>query len=168
MGGIVPKKLRLFKRQQVIFFNKRGDSPLKGRIGKVDARNQYFVEGFDQESFPAEAASEMGKAGFSLFVWGIGSTGGGTVPERGVSSSLDESLLSSVAAAAGGAYYGSGDPLWRLGTEYRLKRRANSSHATSVVVWHEGAWWLLWPGLLCIVAEMSIGLSLLMKKRRRA
>ena len=53
MGGVVPKKFRLFKGQQVIFFNKCGDSPLKERIGKIDARDQYFVEGFDQDSFPA-------------------------------------------------------------------------------------------------------------------
>jgi Ca-activated chloride channel homolog len=127
-----------------------------------------FTDGGDQESFPAEAAAELGKAGFSLFVWGIGTKSGGTVPERGVSSALDEGLLGSVAKASGGAYYGSGDPLWQLGTEYRLKHRDTSSHGTSVVVWHEGAWWLLWPAFFCIVAEMSIGLSFSLKRRRKA
>lgn len=127
-----------------------------------------FTDGGDQESFPAEAAAELGRAGFTLFIWGIGTKAGGTVPERGVSSSLDEALLSRVAAASGGTYYGSGDPLWRLGTEYRLKHRDSSARRTSAVVWREGAWWLLWPCLLCIMAEMGIGLSISIRRRRRA
>jgi Ca-activated chloride channel homolog len=118
-----------------------------------------FTDGGDQESFPAEAAAAMGEEGFTVNVWGVGTKEGGTVPERGVSSSLNEDLLRSVASAAGGAYYGIDAPLWRLGAEYRLKHRATSLHSASALVWREGAWWLLWPALACLVAEMSIGLA---------
>jgi Ca-activated chloride channel homolog len=125
-----------------------------------------FTDGGDQESFPAEAARELGKAGVSLRIWGVGSLAGGAVPERGVSSALNAELLSGVAAAAAdGAYFGVDKPLWRLGTEYRLRHRALSRSGGSVTIWHEGAWWLLWPALACVLLEMSLGLDFGRKRR---
>jgi len=124
-----------------------------------------FTDGGDQESFPVEAAADLGAQGISLNIWGVGSLAGGAVPERGVSSALNETLLKSVAQASGnGSYFGIDKPLWQLASEYGLRHRASSLHQTSATVWQEGSWYLVWPTLICVFFEMSIGIRI---KRRR-
>ena len=124
-----------------------------------------FTDGGDQESFPVEAAGDLGAQGISLNIWGVGSLAGGAVPERGVSSALNETLLKSVAQASGnGAYFGIDKPLWQLASEYGMRHRTSSLHQTSATVWQEGSWYLVWPALFCVVFEMSIGIRI---KRRR-
>jgi len=123
-----------------------------------------FTDGGDQESFPVEAAGDLGAQGISLNIWGVGSLAGGAVPERGVSSALNETLLKSVAHASSGAYFGIDKPLWQLASEYGMRHRTSSLHRTSATVWQEGSWYLVWPALFCIVFEMSIGIRI---KRRR-
>jgi hypothetical protein len=146
----------------------------KDFAGSADATNKakksnlslwVFTDGGDQESFPVEAAGDLGAQGISLNIWGVGSLAGGAVPERGVSSALNETLLKSVAqASSNGAYFGIDKPLWQLASEYGIRHRASSLHQTSATVWQEGSWYLLWPALSCIVFEMSIGIRI---KRRR-
>jgi Ca-activated chloride channel family protein len=120
-----------------------------------------FTDGGDQESFPVEAAGDLGTQGISLNIWGVGSLAGGAVPERGVSSALNETLLKSVAQASGnGAYFGIDKPLWQLAAEYGKRHRASSLHQSSTTVWQEGSWYLVWPALLCVVFEMSIGIRI--------
>jgi len=124
-----------------------------------------FTDGGDQESFPVEAAGDLGAQGISLNIWGVGSLTGGAVPERGVSSALNETLLKSVAqASVNGAYFGIDKPLWQLASEYGMRHRTSSLHQTSATVWQEGSWYLVWPALFCVVFEMSIGIRI---KRRR-
>jgi len=119
-----------------------------------------FTDGGDQESFPVEAAKEYADAGVSLVVWGVGTLSGGEVPERGVTSALNENLLREVAEAApGGAYFGSAVPLWTLPTEYRARHRRDAVATSSRVVWREGAWFLLWPALALFACDLGLRLS---------
>lgn len=142
-----------------------------GSAGGTDAAKKnslslwVFTDGGDQESFPVEAALDLGSQGISLSIWGVGSLAGGAVPERGVSSALNETLLKSVAQATSGAYFGIDKPLWQLASEYGIRHRASSVHQTSATVWQEGSWYLVWPALCCIVFEMSIGIRI--KRRSR-
>jgi hypothetical protein len=125
-----------------------------------------FTDGGDQESYPVEAAKDLNEYNVSLNVWGVGTLAGGTVPERGVSSSLDEGLLRSVAGAVkDGRYYGAHTPLWRLEGEYRARHRSVSVNSGATTLWSEGSWWLLWPALLCAALEMGIGRLSLRKKK---
>jgi hypothetical protein len=126
-----------------------------------------FTDGGDQESYPVEAAKDLNAYNVSLNVWGVGTLTGGTVPERGVSSSLDEGLLRSVAGAVkDGRYYGAQTPLWSLGGEYRDRHRSESAHAGATTLWSEGAWWLLWPALLCVALEIGIGRRVSLRKKK--
>jgi len=112
-----------------------------------------FTDGGDQESFPVEAAQALADSGVRLYIWGVGSTTGAEVPERGVVSALDEDLLRRVAAAVpGGEYFGSGTPLWRLSAEYGARRKPTASTTSSYTFWDEGAWFLLWPIFLLLLA----------------
>ena len=144
-----------------------------GSGGNTDKTNKnpvsvwVFTDGGDQESFPVEAAGDLGAEGISLNIWGVGSLAGGAVPERGVSSALNETLLKSVAQASrNGAYFGIDKPLWQLASEYGIRHRASSVHQTSATVWQEGSWYLVWPALFCVVFEISIGIRL--KRRNRS
>ena len=126
-----------------------------------------FTDGGDQESFPVEAASEYEKAGLSLYVWGVGTLSGGQVPEREVSSALNEELLASVAGAVpGGRYYGSNRPLWSLSAEYATSRKPVEISGTKNVVWKEGSWWLLWPTLFLVAFDSAIRLRSTKKRGR--
>lgn len=112
-----------------------------------------FTDGGDQESFPVEAAQSLADSGVRLYIWGVGSTTGAEVPERGVVSALDEELLRQVAAAVpGGEYFGSGTPLWRLSAEYSARRKPISSSTSIYTFWDEGSWFLLWPVFLLLLA----------------
>jgi len=105
-----------------------------------------FTDGGDQESFPVEAAQALADSGVRLYIWGVGSTEGAEVPERGVVSALDEALLGQVAAAVPeGEYFGSNIPLWRLASEYSARRKPTSATTSSYTFWDEGSWFLLWP-----------------------
>lgn len=116
-----------------------------------------FTDGGDQESYPVEAAQTFGESKISLFIWGVGTLEGGEVPERGVSSALNESLLRSVAGAVPeSAYYGSTYPLWALEKEYRKHHKNTGTVKNSRVIWTEGSWFLVWPALLLIAADMVI------------
>jgi hypothetical protein len=126
-----------------------------------------FTDGGDQESFPVDAAKEFGDAGISLYVWGVGTLAGGEVPERGVSSALNETLLRDVAnAVPGGAYYGSDSPLWNLSSAYRAHHHNDTAATSSRVIWKEGSWWLLWPVIALVVLDFSIRIRSVMKRRR--
>ena len=126
-----------------------------------------FTDGGDQESFPVDAAKEFGDAGITLFVWGVGTLAGGEVPERGVSSALNESLLRDVAGAVpGGAYYGADAPLWSLASAYRARHHNDTVSTSSRVVWQEGSWWLLWPALALVSLDLAIRIRSVMKRRR--
>lgn len=128
-----------------------------------------FTDGGDQESFPVDAAKEFTDAGISLYVWGVGTLAGGQVPERGVSSALNETLLRDVANAVPcGAYYGSDSPLWNLASAYRAHHHNDTVSTSSRVVWKEGSWWLLWPVLALVVLDFSIRIRSIMKRRRPA
>lgn len=112
-----------------------------------------FTDGGDQESFPVEAAQALADSGVRLYIWGVGSTTGAEVPERGVVSALDEELLRQVAAAVpGGEYFGSGTPLWRLSAEYSARRKPTSSSTSTYTFWDEGSWFLLWPVFFLLLA----------------
>jgi hypothetical protein len=127
-----------------------------------------FTDGGDQESFPVDAAKEFSDAGISLYVWGVGTLAGGEVPERGVSSALNESLLRDVAnAVPGGAYYGSNSPLWNLASAYRAHHHNDTVSTSSRVIWKEGSWWLLWPVIALVALDFSIRIRSVMKRRRR-
>jgi len=120
-----------------------------------------FTDGGDQESFPVEAAKEYADAGISLYIWGVGTLEGGQVPERGVSSALNEPLLREVAQAVpGGLYYGADAPLWSLPDQYRAHRRNFATVTGSRVVWHEGSWYLLWPILILLALDAALRLKL--------
>lgn len=126
-----------------------------------------FTDGGDQESFPVEAAREYADAGISLYVWGVGTLEGGEVPERGVSSALNESLLREVASSVpGGAYFGRETGLWSLEREYRARHRDTEASASSRVVWTEGSWYLLWPIVALALADLAFSLAPRMKRRR--
>ena len=108
-----------------------------------------FTDGGDQESFPVEAAKDFGTAGIRLYIWGVGTLAGGQVPERGVSSALNEPLLRDVVAAVpDSAFYGSSSPLWGLPTEYRAHHQNLSVATSSRVIWDEGV-------LVAFVADPS-------------
>ncbi len=144
--------------------NVKKDFAVPGRALAVWA----FTDGGDQESFPSEAAAAFGDARISLYIWGVGTLGGGQVPERGVSSSLNESLLLSVAGAVpGGVYYGSSSPLWTLVQEYQKHHKNIETSKSSRVVWKEGSWYLLWPALILFALDSVIRLRLF-KKRNHA
>lgn len=126
-----------------------------------------FTDGGDQESFPVEAAREYGDSALSLYIWGVGTLGGGQVPERGVSSALNETLLSDVAKAVpGGVYYGSASRLWSLPLEYQKHHRASSVSTVTRVVWQEGSWWLLWPALALMAFDTAIRLNCFKRRKR--
>jgi len=153
-------------RQVAKDFGGSAGGPGSASAGKKSSLSLWvFTDGGDQESFPVEAAGDLGAQGISLNIWGVGSLAGGAVPERGVSSALNETLLKSVAQASGnGAYFGIDKPLWQLASEYGMRHRTSSLHQTSATVWQEGSWYLVWPALFCVVFEMSIGIRI---KRRR-
>lgn len=113
-----------------------------------------FTDGGDQESFPVEAARDLGSAGIRLHVWGVGTTAGGQVPGREVMSGLNAGLLEEMARAVpGGTYWGPELPVWHLPARYREYHQDDQVRPGSRVVWQEGAWWLLWPAGLCLVAD---------------
>jgi hypothetical protein len=127
-----------------------------------------FTDGGDQESFPVEAVKDFGAAGIRLYIWGVGTLAGGQVPERGVSSALNEPLLRDVVAAVpDSGYYGSSSPLWGLPAEYRAHHQNLSVATSSRVVWDEGAWWLLWPILLSLVADTLIRLGVFNGRKKK-
>ena len=132
-----------------------------------------FTDGGDQESFPVEAARELSAAGFSLHLWCVGTLEGDSVPEREVSSSLNEELLAQVAAAVeGGSWYGTASPLWQFPASYMRERRPLSLTKSSRVVWLEDAWFLLWPAVAALFLDLLIALwpglkqALRVKERR--
>ena len=127
-----------------------------------------FTDGGDQESFPVEAAKEFGDSGITLYIWGVGTLTGGQVPERGVSSALNEQLLREVASAVpGGAYYGSASPLWGLAGEYQAHHHNNTVSTSSRIVWQEGSWYLLWPVLLLLAADTAFRLYPKLRRKQK-
>lgn len=134
-----------------------------------------FTDGGDQESFPVEAARELSGAGFTLHLWGVGTLEGDSVPERGVTSSLNEELLAQIAAAVeGGSWYGTSTPLWQFPAAYGRERRPLSLTRSTRVVWQEDAWFLLWPAFLALFFDTLIALwpgfllALRLRRERRS
>lgn len=151
-----------------------GNTPLESAIPATRHRAVWvFTDGGDQESFPVEAARELGEAGFSLHLWGVGTLEGDTVPERGVRSTLNEELLADIAAAIeGGSWYGTSTPLWRLAGEYSRQRRPGTLTASTRVVWQEDAWFLLWPAFAALFADTLLSLwpsiaNFVLRRRKR-
>lgn len=125
-----------------------------------------FTDGGDQESYPVEAVKDYGKARITLYIWGVGTLSGAQVPERGVSSALNESLLHDVARAVpGGIYFGSNSPLWTLVQNYKAHHTNTEVATSSRIIWKEGSWWLVWSALLFFVADTSLRLRHGKKRR---
>ncbi len=114
-----------------------GDAIRKGveAMPEVPGRDQVFVlitDGEDHESFPLDAARQAAERGIKIFAVGLGDAReGARVPSRQadqrpyltyegevVWSKLDESLLTDIALATGGAYIPAGTRAYDLGQVY--------------------------------------------------
>lgn len=119
-----------------------------------------FTDGGDQESFPLEAAADLGKAGHRLMIWGLGTDEGGQVPDREVASRLNRSLLQSMAAATEGGGYFEGDPQG-FPRIYAETRRLDSTREFRRTEREDLGYWLVLGAFLLILVETVLGYSLM-------